>query len=138
MACVMQFETRSSFSAVKITVLSVLLAAGTTLCAEECSQPDILKAQRNGASFDVALRVVDDRGVPVEGARCEGWKWIDAHKDNGSSYETVTDSNGLARDNRREREEVHRFPGRLQFDDRALRRPLKASLQCDAGMGRVR
>lgn len=81
----------------KILLMFCLLAAGTTIYAEECSQLDILKAQRNGASFDVTLRVVDDMGVPVEGARCEGWMWIDAHKDNGSSYETVTDSNGLAR-----------------------------------------
>ena len=81
----------------RILLMFCLLAVGTTLCAEECSQLDILKAQRNGATFDVTLRVVDDRGVPVEGARCEGWKWIDAHKDNGSSYEAVTDSNGLAR-----------------------------------------
>ena len=81
----------------KISLMFCLLAAGTTIYAEECSQLDILKAQRNGASFDVTLRVVDDMGVPVEGARCEGWMWIDAHKDNGSSYETVTDSNGLAR-----------------------------------------
>ena len=80
-----------------ISLMFCLLAAGTTIYAEECSQLDILKAQRNGASFDVTLRVVDDMGVPVEGARCEGWMWIDAHKDNGSSYETVTDSNGLAR-----------------------------------------
>jgi len=56
----------------KFALLLALLSVGTALLAGECSLLDMLKAKRNGAEFDMTLKVVDDRGVPVEGARCEG------------------------------------------------------------------
>ena len=59
----------------KIGLLSVLIVAGTTLFVEECSQLDMMNAKRNGAAFDVTLRVVDDMGALVEGSRCDSREW---------------------------------------------------------------
>ena len=56
----------------KISLMFCLLAAGTTLCAEECSRLALLKARQHGAEAKECLRVVDQNGVPVAGAKIWG------------------------------------------------------------------
>ena len=65
--------------------------------AQSKSELAVLKAVNYGAKFDVIIRVIDDGGVPIEGVKCEGWAYINNHKDNGYPHSAVTDSNGVVR-----------------------------------------
>lgn len=77
-------------------VLAILFVLVACAChAQDKAQLALLKAQTYGAQFDVRIRVIDDEGIPVEGAKCEGWAYIDRHKDNGYPHSGITDSNGV-------------------------------------------
>lgn len=79
-------------------VLAILFVLVACAChAQDKAQLALLKAQTYGAQFDVRIRVIDDEGIPVEGAKCEGWAYIDRHKDNGYPHSGITDSNGVVR-----------------------------------------
>ncbi len=65
--------------------------------AQSSSELTFLNAMRNGAQFDVRIRVVDDIGIPIAGVKCEGWMYIDNHVKNGYPHSAITGSNGIVR-----------------------------------------
>lgn len=56
---------------------------------------EVWQALTKGGDFNVILKIVDDEGSPVEGAKVSGWMFIDNNKDHGSHYSYLSYSNGL-------------------------------------------
>ncbi len=79
-------------------IFTALVMTLASLCAYPSSYTkDVWHALERGADVDVLFRVVDDEGVPVDGASCSGWLYQEGVKGQGSGYSGTTDTNGCFR-----------------------------------------